>query len=279
MDPIFSTISTLLFYVATCIAVVCLLSFTILWYETANRHPDLMIGRFTPSRLWFTSKLILGEFIALCCNLFLLPFGLFPPREKLGGAGTPVLLLHGLFHNRAIWALIRFRLRLSGITDLHTINLPAWKDIEVLTERVANRVDELRQSRGIDRVHLVGHSMGGVIARNYLQIRGGAKKIDRCVLLGTPNAGSKMVPFAVTGLARNLIPGSAFLCTLNTRSFPEGTRVTNIFSRHDNLVLPAESARLAGRTNIELSGIGHNALLYHPRAFRALLQALTDADD
>jgi len=279
MEMLISFIFTLLFGLASGIALICLLCFTILWYETANRRAELLENRFTPNRLWFTAKLFLGECCAMACNVLLLPFGWLPPREKPVDNTTPVLLLHGLFHNRAVWCWTCFRLRRCGFTNLHTINLPPWKDIEWLTEQVANRVDVMRQQRGNQRVILVGHSMGAVIARNYLQIRGGARKVSHCIQLGAPNAGSKMVPFAVTSLALNLLPGSPFLTNLAAAPYPEGVRVVSIYSRHDNLVLPFESARLDGRENMELSGIGHNALLYHPRAFRALLNALTNDDD
>jgi len=278
MNVTTSLLFFVLYIVLGLIAAFCMLTFTILWYETANNHPELVSGRFTSKRLWFTARLFAGECLAVFCNILLLPFGCFPPRERTHPKGTPVLLLHGLFHNRAVWSWIRFRLRLRGIHDMHSINLPPWKDVEWLTERVANRVDELRQQRGIDRIDLVGHSMGGIIARNYLQIRGGAKKVRNCVLLGAPNNGSKMVPFAVTTLAQNLMPGSPFLNNLNAAPWPEGVIVTNIISRHDNLVLPSESAVIVGKNTVELTGIGHNALLYHSRAFRPLYKALIDAD-
>ncbi|HKK02086.1 MAG TPA: alpha/beta fold hydrolase, partial [Desulfuromonadales bacterium] len=157
--------------------------------------------------------------------------------------------------------------------SLHTINLPPWKDVESLTERVAKRVDELRHSAGIEKVHLVGHSMGGIIARNYLQIRGGSQKVDRCVLLAAPNLGSKLAPFTVAPLGKILLPGSDFLRRLAQAPLPIH-KVVAIYSCHDNMVLPARYARLSGATNIELAGMGHSTLLYHPRTFKILVRAL-----
>jgi len=119
--------------------------------------------------------------------------------------------LHGLFHNRACWLLVLLGLRLNGVRSLYTINLPPWKGVESLTERLAKKVDELRLASGCDRVHLVGHSMGGIIARNYLQIRGGAAKVDRCILIATPNQGSRLAALALSPLAKALIPGSKLI--------------------------------------------------------------------
>lgn len=260
------------------IAGIVLLSSTFLYYEAVNRDPSLLNGRFSPSRLWLAVKLMMGEFISICLTLLMYPFGITNSPDTPGGdrTGIPVIFLHGLFHNRAVWLWYKFRLRRHGLTDLYTINLHIWKDVETLTERVAMLIDELRHQRGIEKVHLVGHSMGGVIARNYLQIRGGAEKVDRCILLGTPNSGSKMVSFVVTSLGKNLIPSSPFLNNLNAQPFPNKVHLTNIYSRHDNLVLPFESCLLKDQHNVELTGIGHNALLYHPTAFRAIHAALTE---
>jgi triacylglycerol lipase len=260
------------------IAAIVILSSLFLWYETANRNPSLLNGRFKTARLWVAAKLVTGEFFSLCTIILTLPFGFSSSPKTPEGTrtGIPIICLHGLFHNRAAWLWYKYRLRSRGLTDLHTINLPAWKDVETLTERVAMLVDELRQQRGIEKVHIVGHSMGAIIARNYLQIRGGAEKVDRCVLLGAPNAGSKLVAFVVTALGKNLMPGSPFLAKLNAQPFPKNVRLTNIFSRHDNLVLPFESSILEGQNNLEISGVGHNALLFHSKAFRAVHAALTD---
>jgi hypothetical protein len=46
--------------------------------------------------------------------------------------------------------------------------------------------------------------------------------------------------------------------------------VTAIHSRHDNMVLPPENARLEGVENIELTGLGHATLLYHSKTVKIL---------
>jgi phosphatidylserine/phosphatidylglycerophosphate/cardiolipin synthase-like enzyme len=51
------------------------------------------------------------------------------------------------------------------------------------------RIDNLQQKRGIDKVIIVAHSMGGLVAR-YFASSGNASKIRRLIQLGTPNHGS-----------------------------------------------------------------------------------------
>lgn len=255
---------------------VVLLSSLFAWYERANRQPQLMENRFSLQHLGFALWLVGVETCCLTLTVLLHPLGWIRPwHRKLPPETTPVILLHGLFHNQACWLWLQLRLRLLGVRSLHSINLPPWKNIEALTERVANKVDELRQASGATKVHLIGHSMGGIIARNYLQIRGGAQKVDRCILIGTPNSGSRLAALALSPLATSLLPDSELLQRLKAAPMPATARVTALYSRHDTIVLPPENATLKGVENIELTGISHTTLLYSSQTVKALYALLT----
>lgn len=259
------------------IALIVLLSYAIALYEAASTDPLLVENRFAPGQIWLALKLMVTETVFLAITVTLHPLGWIPFKEQTrpGNHDTPIILLHGLFHNKACWFWMKFRLRRQGFANLITINLPPWKNVESLTERVVTKVDELRVKEGFERVHLVGHSMGGIIARNYVQIRGGATKVDRCILLGAPNLGSKLAPFALSQLGRLLMPGSDFLKRLAQTPLPADVSMISIFTRHDNMVLPPVNARLEGATNEEILGMGHTSLLYHPRAINTVVDALT----
>lgn len=260
-------------------ALVVTMSYAIVWYENSNLDPSLVESRFQPHNLWLAARLVVMETLLLGLTVLLHPLGWLPPRETPANRdASPVLLLHGLFHNRACWLWLKLQLRRRGHTAVYTINLPPWKDIEALTERVAKKVDEIRLAQGVDRVHLIGHSMGGMIARNYLQLRGGAPKVASCTLLAAPNGGSKLAPFAISPLARVLIPGSEFLQRLAQAPLPEGVPLRALYSRHDNMVLPFMHGRLEGAEELELAGMGHMAILYHPDAINPLLDDLSRSE-
>jgi triacylglycerol esterase/lipase EstA (alpha/beta hydrolase family) len=146
--------------------------------------------------------------------------------------------------------------------------------LETLTESLAKKIDELRIRSNVDKVVLVGHSMGGIIARNYVQNRGGAANVIGIVTLGTPHHGSKLAPFAISKHGKNLLPNSDFLLKFNSVEWPPETKAISIYSRYDNIVLPAVSAKMAGSEVIELDGMGHNALLFHPRSLKAVSLAV-----
>ncbi|WP_305043034.1 esterase/lipase family protein [Geoalkalibacter sp.] len=256
-----------------------LLSYIIVWYEAANRNPELVAQRFAPRGLAFAAGLMARETLSLALTVLAHPLGWMPESKPAHQAGRPILLLHGLFHNRSCWWLVKRRLARAGLGPIHVMNLNTWRsDVEPLTERVADKVDQLRMAHGVAQVDVIGHSMGGILARNFVQLRGGAAKVRHCIGLATPHDGSRLAPFALTPLARVLMPGSDFLQRLAAAPRPAGVRFTNIYSRHDNLVIPAESALLENSSCIEVSGIGHSSLLLSRRVVDQLIAILGEKD-
>lgn len=257
------------------VALSVLLSFSIAWFERANNRPELAAQR----HYLLAVQLLAAEFFCLLLTLALRPLGWLPTRIPAGPTRQiPVILLHGLFQNRSCLLPLTWRLRAAGFDCVISINTPSWHDLELLTEQVRRTVEQVRAATGAERVHLVGHSMGGIIARNFLQLHGGAPDVARCVTLGSPHRGSKLAAFAVSRLGRGLLPGSALLTRLNAAPLPEQVAFTAIYSRHDNIIIPLESARLAGADNIELTGIGHTAMLFSARTARAVIAALDSSD-
>ncbi len=262
----------LVLLLALCAATV-LLSGAFLWYETAQRQPDLLESRFAAGRLLFAAGWLGEETLLLFLTVLLRPLGWLRNREAdpLPSVHSPVLLLHGLFHNRSCWWWIARQLRRRGV-QVYAVNLHLWHTPEAAVAIVAAKVEELLAG-GASAVDLVGHSMGGLVARQYLQEHGG-KKIRRCILLGVPNEGSRLASFALSPTGKLLLPASTYLQQLNAAPFPVGVRCTTVYSRHDNLVIPWQSGRLDGARNLEINGVGHTALLYHPAAINLIIEEL-----
>jgi pimeloyl-ACP methyl ester carboxylesterase len=273
---ILSTLILIIFIIFVLLnLLVVILTYSMCWYEYANADPQLIKQRFHGRTLRMVTSVICQETFFNILTLLIIPFGLTNPRKHAQTRGeAPVLMLHGLFNNRASWFWFKRYLRSQGFSNIATINLSTWHNEEVLTELVAKKVDELRHRLGVDKVHLVGHSMGGIIARNFIQLRGGADKVDCCVCLGAPHFGSKLTPFAVSRLGRVLVPNSDFLQRLNNAPLPETIRMTNIFTRKDNMVLPNTNSRLPWGKEVELDNIGHTGLIYRQPALAAVCTAL-----
>ena len=190
-------------------------------------------------------------------------------RLRPGAGRAPVLLIHGYGCSRAAWWWQRRQLVAAG-WSVATINLePIYTSIENYVEPLARRIDEVLAATGATRLILVGHSMGGLVARAYLR-RHGAARVLRLVTLGTPHGGSELARFGLGQNARQMRPACAWLAGLGT---PPVDTLT-IYSVHDNYVLPPTHLELPGAQRCTLDGQGHLAMLFSPRVAKALLDGL-----
>ena len=266
-----AVLAVLLALSAGLFALSVVLSFSIAWYERVSSDPAVAGQRHHA----LAARLLLSEFACLLLTLLLRPFGWLPTRIPAKPCRRPpVILLHGLFMNRSCLFALRWRLRAAGFDRVVSINTPQWHELDTLVGRVAEAVEQLRAATGAARVHLVGHSMGGILARCYLQQHGGAPYVATCVTLGSPHRGTKLAPFAVSRLGRALLPGSPLLAQLNAAPLPDKVAFTAIYSRHDNMIVPMESAGLDGADNVELAGMGHTTMLFSAQVAGAVVEAL-----
>ncbi len=96
----------------------------------------------------------------------------------------PVILVHGLWMGG--WAMQGLRLLLAG-RDFAARALDYRSMAQGLDEH-ARRLAEDVQAQAEPKVHLVGHSLGGLVILRYLRDHGEAR-IGRVVLLGAPVRG------------------------------------------------------------------------------------------
>lgn len=183
-------------------------------------------------------------------------------------ARTPVLLVHGLVDNRSVFSVMQRSLRRRGFTDVCTWNYsPLLTDIARGAADLGAHVERICEQTGHDRVHVVGHSLGGLIARHFVQRQGGDRRVDSLVTLGTPHQGSLLAHVVPTPLIRQLRPGSPLLRELAEPAPGCRTTVTAVYSDLDQMVLPTSSGRCdhpdLGARNVLVHGVGHMSLPRH----------------
>lgn len=107
-----------------------------------------------------------------------------PPPAR---AGEGVVLIHGLGRTALSMSLLGWRLAASGY-PVRRIGYPSRRlSTEEATARLRAEVEG--HARGWDRVHLVGHSLGGIVARRIAEAPGNLA-IGRVVQIGSPNLGT-----------------------------------------------------------------------------------------
>jgi hypothetical protein len=216
------------------------------------------------------------------------PTGTLPPRPLPGGGRSrakhpPVLLLHGFVDNRSAFTVLRRDLQEHGWPQVQALNYsPLTCDIRTAAALLGRHVAEVCAQSGRRRVDIVGHSLGGLIARYYVQRLGGDARIRTLVTLGTPHTGTRAVPaLAPHPIIRQMRPGSEVLRELSAPSPGCRTRCVAFWSDVDELMIPVESARLdhpdLPTRNVQVSGVGHLALPVHGTVLAEIRRALSGA--
>lgn len=238
------------------------------------------IYRSPAPRLGWRRRLLmmLGEYAAFVANfVFIAPFErCWMGGDRLAGVADrpPLLLVHGYGCSRAAWWWLRRRLEAAG-WRVATINLePVYASIDSYVDPLARRVDEVLAQTAATRLILIGHSMGGLVARAYLR-RYGVAKVVRLVTLATPHGGSRLARLGYGPNARQMRPGSGWLTSLASEA--QRIDALALYSQHDNYVLPQANLGWPGIPQRTLDGLGHLAMLFSPRVAQALLEALAPA--
>jgi triacylglycerol esterase/lipase EstA (alpha/beta hydrolase family) len=194
------------------------------------------------------------------------------PRDRQ--RGLPVLLLHGYLCNSGYWHGLSRALAQAGISHAGIDLEPLGGSIDDYAGQVQAAVERLCAETGNSQVIIVGHSMGGLVARAYLR-RHGARRVARVITLGTPHHGSALAALAPGRNGAQMRPDSAWLRELDASEANLQRGIfTSIYSVHDNMVAPQLSSHYGGATNRSFGGVGHVALGRAPEIVSTVLDEI-----
>jgi pimeloyl-ACP methyl ester carboxylesterase len=193
------------------------------------------------------------------------------PAEKPTSEPAPaqhgsevVVLVHGLLMVGPVMKPLAWRLQRAGFGVINWTYWSTRHNIEIHGERLQRTLLDLDADPAVSRIHLVTHSMGGIVTRAALA-RGKPAKLGRIVMLAPPNHGSYVARWLspVLGGILSVFRELSSDAGSYVRRAPglDGVDFAVIAARWDILV-KRESTHLAGeRDHVVLNGF-HTPLVW-----------------
>lgn len=204
----------------------------------------------------------------------------------------PVIIVNGTAGPAFYYEPLRARLQAAGHpTWIFELTALGTGDIRGTSRDLARFVAAVRARTGAAKVDLVGHSQGGLVARQYVKYDGGAQTVDSLIMFGTPNHGTLLANLAwlFTGgtclgvvACEQMTVGSSFVETLNAGDDTIGSvAYTSFYTVYDEIVFPYHTSALAdGATNVKIQTqcplryLEHVAGIHDGTVFSGFMDAL-----
>ena len=192
-------------------------------------------------------------------------------------ARYPVLLVHGYAATESVWTSLRRALVEARFGHIISLTYNSFvTDPMAVSAELTHQALRMLTVTGAPRVHLVGHSLGGLIVRSALATNAAlGSKTASAVTIASPHHG--------TSLARIALGPCAPIMHRGPRSAqpevdaPGPVRWLAYYSDGDRFVPPA-SARLDnpryGAANLLIPGCGHLTICRDVRLIRSLVSEL-----
>ncbi len=202
--------------------------------------------------------LIGTERLSFVRELSLMHRDLAPVVPETRPGDRVVVLVHGFCASAGVWRPLAARLeRETGARIASFTHAPC-----VGVRRIAQSLAELvRRIPEGTRITVVGHSLGGVVTRWYVQELGGHARVERTLSLGSPFGGVDVPRYFV---GADLHHESALLRRLRERARFFDVPHTSVVAEHDHLVPGISTACLGVGDVVVLRKRGHNTLLFDP---------------
>lgn len=205
-------------------------------------------------------------------------------HHDVDAAGTPILLVHGIVDNHTIFTVLDRALRRRGFRTVSSYDYGLLtRDVRTAAQALGDAIEKVAANTGYERIHVIGHSLGGLIARYYVQRLGGDAHVHTLVTLGTPHLGTVFARAApLLPLVRQLTPQSAVIQELAEPAPDCRTRFIAFHSDIDHLIVPHRNARLEhpdlNARNVAVRGVGHMSMPNNARIAFQITEALRELD-
>jgi triacylglycerol lipase len=188
----------------------------------------------------------------------------------------PVLLVHGFGGTKSSWSCLARTLRSRGLIFDAISYTPFGTSVEEVADQLAAEVAGMLSRTGADKVHLVGHSLGGVVIAEAIASGRLTGQVDTVITLGTPFGGSPwahLFPFGA--ITRALRGDSPLLRRIARAPLPAGVRWLAFTAALDMIVPgPRSVPPHPEAETVRVGDVGHLGMLLSQQVVGRIVVAL-----
>lgn len=184
-----------------------------------------------------------------------------------------VVLVHGLLATAGAFAPVVRHLREELALDVRTFTFLPGASLDRIATMISRAVGEYPHAC---RIHLVGHSIGGLAVRWYVQEREHDPRVVQTLSIASPFRGADLADLFHPRLRSLAFPLHDQLARIIEQAPQHLRRVPHmsIVAEKDQLVTPV-SGILPGAPSYVLHDTGHNGALFHPKLFEVITREIT----
>ena len=188
-----------------------------------------------------------------------------------------VVLIHGLARSNAAMWLMNLRLINAG----YHVETVGYRSLNVtpgqIVDNISQQIDECCRDK-TNTAHFVGHSLGGLLIRAYLQDNK-LNNLGRVVLIGTPNQGTEVADYLQDKWWAQIAGPTALSLGTGEDSFPNtledpyypvgviagisGSDNDDILPGLDDGLVPVESTKIKNMRDFVVVKSGHSMMRYN----------------
>lgn len=169
-----------------------------------------------------------------------------------------VVLVHGLFATAGVLRPLRKHIEMRTGAHTASFTYPPGPGIRSLAAQLGALVADLPSET---RIYLIGHSIGGLVVRWFVQELGGDPRVVYTISLASPFSGTRHARFLPSQIGRDIVPESPLLAALERGARRNlGVPHLSIAADHDHVV-PSGAFLAAGDRRVARTA-GHNSVLY-----------------
>ncbi|MCG8530294.1 MAG: alpha/beta fold hydrolase [Desulfovibrionales bacterium] len=264
-----------------CGVVFSVASYMLYWYE----HQSTFHTIFPSSKqaAAATRSGIISGAIGQSIALTLLPFGALRQLAEKNTpqvpapAPTPIIFIHGLFHNSSAWALYKHWFKQHGYANCAAFYYSSTHSFDTIAAQLETYLQTFFDQYPDTTPILIGHSLGGLLLRNWVNTTQYAARPRAVITLGAPMHGSKLATFSLRQLGKTLDYNGNLIQSITQHDQPPSSPCFALYSPVDNMVLPQKSVATPPRhwKPVQTKAVSHIAMLSSKSVAEQILNIIT----